>query len=145
MSSDGLTAATPADFERLAGDFAATLGPGDVVALSGDLGAGKTTFVRAAVLRLLGSDEATSPTFTLRHTYGGSPRIEHLDLYRLDSPEEAVEAGLHEAFSPDAITFVEWPERVPGLLPGNVVRVEISGSGDAERRITVRRPGGREA
>ena len=98
--------------------------------------------MRAAVKRLTGSDEATSPTFTFRHTYAGNPAVEHLDLYRLDDPEEAIEIGLYEAFSPHAVTFVEWPERMPGLLPGNAIRVSISGSGDAPRRIAVERQDG---
>jgi len=134
-------AATPADFERVAAAFAAGLRPGDAVALSGEMGAGKTAFVRAAVRQLHGRDEATSPTFTFRHTYPGEPAIEHLDLYRLDDPREAAEIGLHEAFSPDAITFVEWPERMPLLLPGNAHRVTIRGSGDARRQILIERPG----
>jgi tRNA threonylcarbamoyl adenosine modification protein YjeE len=141
MSLRRFEARSLAEFERFAGDFAATLRPGDAVALSGDLGAGKTTFVRAAVLRLHGSDEATSPTFTFRHTYAGSPRIEHLDLYRLDDPAEAAEIGLYDALSADAIAFVEWPERLPGLLPAGALRVAIAGSGDAPRRIEIVRPG----
>jgi len=136
------SAGSLAEFERFAEGFAVTLRPGDAVGLSGDLGAGKTTFVRAAVRRLHGSDEASSPTFTFRHTYAGTPTVEHLDLYRLDDPGEAIEIGLYEAFSPGAVTFVEWPERMPGLLPGNAIRVSISGSGDAPRRIAVERQDG---
>jgi tRNA threonylcarbamoyladenosine biosynthesis protein TsaE len=140
MTLERFDAASPAEFQRLAGAFAGTLRPGDAVALSGELGAGKTTFVRAAVRRLHGSDEATSPTFTFRHTYAGDPPVEHLDLYRLDDPAEAVEIGLYEAFSTAAITFVEWPERLPSLLPATAIRVAIAGSGDAPRRVEIARP-----
>jgi tRNA threonylcarbamoyladenosine biosynthesis protein TsaE len=133
-------AATQADFEALAAAFARTLQPGDAVALEGELGAGKTTFVRAVVRTLHGTDEATSPTFTIRQTYGRAPAVEHLDLYRLDDPAEATELGLHEAFSGEAITFVEWPDRLPGLMPDKTVRVRIEGSGDAPRQVTIERP-----
>jgi len=131
---------TLAAFERFAGTFATTLRPGDVVALSGELGAGKTAFVRAAVRSLQGRDAASSPTFTFRHTYPGRPIVEHLDLYRLDDPAEAAELGLHEALSPDSVTFVEWPERLPGLLPAGAIRVRIAGAGDEPRRIEIIRP-----
>ncbi len=124
----------------LASTFARTLVPGDVVALRGDLGAGKTTFV-AAVLRALGRDvDVASPTFTFWHRYGGLPPIEHLDLYRIDSPHEADELGLEEAFAPDRIVFVEWPDRLPGLIPEHVIAITFAGSGDAPRVVTIERP-----
>jgi tRNA threonylcarbamoyladenosine biosynthesis protein TsaE len=129
-----------AAFERSAADFAATLRAGDAVALEGDLGAGKTTFV-AAVARALGNaDEVASPTFIFRHRYAGAPPIEHLDLYRIEDPAEAVELGLEDAFSPDAITFVEWPSRLPSLLPAHAIRVRIEGSGDGPRVLAIERP-----
>ena len=78
-----------AAFEALAGEFARGLRPGDVVALEGELGAGKTTFVAAVVRALHGSDEVASPTFTFWHRYAGQPPLEHLDLYRIDNPAEA--------------------------------------------------------
>ncbi len=125
--------------DALARDFASTLVPGDVVALRGDLGAGKTTFV-AAVLRALGRDaDVASPTFTFWHRYGGLPPIEHLDLYRIESPHEADELGLEEALAPDGIVFVEWPDRLPGLVPAHAVAVTIAGSGDAPRTVTIER------
>jgi tRNA threonylcarbamoyladenosine biosynthesis protein TsaE len=130
-------AANLSDFRRIAARFAERLRAGDSVALSGDLGAGKTTFVRAAVERLHGSEHASSPTFTFRHTYPGEPTVEHLDLYRLERVAEAAELGLHEAFRDDAIVFVEWPERLPGLLPARAFQVRISGSGDAPRVIRI--------
>ncbi|HEV3156090.1 MAG TPA: tRNA (adenosine(37)-N6)-threonylcarbamoyltransferase complex ATPase subunit type 1 TsaE [Candidatus Baltobacteraceae bacterium] len=124
-------------FERLAREFAQTLLPGDSVALRGPLGAGKTTFVRAIVAELHGTDVATSPTFTFRHRYEGTPPIEHLDLYRIEHPKELSELGLHEAFTPDAIVLVEWPEHAPGLLPANAIEVHIEGAGEAPRRLTI--------
>ncbi len=135
-----MTVTDLAAFERSAADFAATLRAGDAVALEGDLGAGKTTFV-AAVARALGNaDEVASPTFIFRHRYAGAPPIEHLDLYRIEDPAEAVELGLEDAFSPDAITFVEWPSRLPSLLPAHAIRVRIEGSGDGPRVLAIERP-----
>ncbi len=135
-----MTVADLAAFERSAADFAATLRAGDAVALEGDLGAGKTTFV-AAVARALGNaDEVASPTFIFRHRYAGAPPIEHLDLYRIEDPAEAVELGLEDAFSADAITFVEWPSRLPGLLPAHAIRIRIEGSGDGPRVLAIERP-----
>lgn len=129
-----------AAFASCAADFAHELVPGDTVALAGDLGAGKTTFV-AAALRALGREaEVASPTFTFWHRYGGTPPIEHLDLYRIEHPGEATELGLDEAFRPDGIAFVEWPERLPDLVPARAIRVEIAGSGDGPRDVRIVRP-----
>jgi tRNA threonylcarbamoyl adenosine modification protein YjeE len=132
-------AADLAAFEEFAAGFARTLRAGDVVALEGELGAGKTTFV-AAVVKALGSSAAVaSPTFVFRHSYAGSPPLEHLDLYRIERGEEALELGLHEAFTDDAVVFVEWPERLPDLIPATSVRVRISGSGPSPRLLEIER------
>jgi tRNA threonylcarbamoyladenosine biosynthesis protein TsaE len=120
--------------------LAATLRAGDALGLSGELGAGKTTFVRALVGALHGSDvPVSSPTFIFRQRYDGTPPIEHLDLFRLDDPADALELGLEEAFGPDRITVVEWPERLPGLLPAGAVRIRIDGAGDEPRRLVIDR------
>lgn len=120
--------------------FAAGLRAGDTVGLRGPLGAGKTTLVRAIVHALHGSDDAvSSPTFVFRQRYDGEPPIEHLDLYRLDNVREVPELGLDDAFGPDRIVLVEWPERAPGLLPPGAIDVEIAGIGNGPRTITVER------
>ncbi len=138
MASDILPSLDRIAFAATAAALAATLRPGDVVALSGDLGAGKTTFVRAVVAALHGSDAAvSSPTFVFRQRYPGTPPVEHLDVYRVDDPAEAADLGLEDAFAPDAITIVEWPERVPGLVPPGAIRVTIAGSGDAPRHVRI--------
>jgi len=129
-----------AAFENVAVSFARELRPGDVIALAGDLGAGKTTFV-AAVLRALGSNaEVASPTFTFWHRYGGVPPVEHLDLYRIEHRSEARELGLEEAFGAEGITFVEWPERLPELVPARAIRIHIAGAGAAPRELRIERP-----
>jgi tRNA threonylcarbamoyladenosine biosynthesis protein TsaE len=135
-----LHAPTVAAFEKLAADFARELRPGDVVALEGPLGSGKTTFVAAVVRALDNPADVASPTFTFWHRYGGSPPIEHLDLFRIENASEARELGLEEAFGPAGIALVEWPELLPGLLPENAIRLRIAGSGDGPREIEIERP-----
>jgi tRNA threonylcarbamoyladenosine biosynthesis protein TsaE len=123
-----------------AAKLAESLRAGDALALSGELGAGKTTFVRALVRALHGSDiPVSSPTFVFRHRYEGTPPIEHLDLFRIDDPADAADLGLEEAFGPDRITVVEWPERLPGLLPPGAIGIRIHGAGDEPRRLVIER------
>jgi tRNA threonylcarbamoyladenosine biosynthesis protein TsaE len=122
-------AATAALGERLA----AHARPGDVIALHGDLGAGKTTLARALIRRLAGPEtEAPSPTFTLVQTYQ-TPGLAvwHFDLYRLEHPGEARELGLEEAV--DGLCLIEWPERLGRDLP--VARLEVRLSFDGDGRI----------
>ena len=103
--------------EALAARLAKRARPGDVIALRGDLGAGKTAFARAFIRALGGSEEVPSPTFTLVQVYAlKAATIWHFDLYRLHSPEEAWELGIEEAFS-TGIALIEWPERLGPLLP----------------------------
>jgi tRNA threonylcarbamoyladenosine biosynthesis protein TsaE len=74
-----------------------------------------------------------------RQCYDGPPPVEHLDLYRIDDPAEAADLGLDEAFASDRITVVEWPERLPGLLPADAIRVWIDGVGDGPRSVRIDR------
>jgi len=102
---------------RLAALLARDARRGDLIALRGALGSGKTTFARAFI-RARGHDgeDVPSPTFTLVEIYDGDPPIWHFDLYRLEKPEEALELGLEEALG-DGICLVEWPERIAAMLP----------------------------
>lgn len=127
------------EFAAFAASFARELKAGDVVGLSGPLGAGKTTFVKAVVNARLGSDPASSPTFTFWHRYPGTPPIDHLDLYRIDDPGELTELGLEEAFDGTSIVLVEWWRNAPTLLPPVRYEVDISGKGEGPRGVTVRR------
>jgi len=115
--------------------IAAVLKPGDVVALAGDLGAGKTTLARA-ILRALGVAESVpSPTFTLVQSYAtGNFPLSHYDLYRLNQASELNELGLEEALE-DGAALVEWPERAGGYLPHDALYVRLDGQNGARRAI----------
>jgi tRNA threonylcarbamoyladenosine biosynthesis protein TsaE len=86
-----------------------------------------------------GDVPVSSPTFVFRQRYDGTPPIEHLDLFRIHDVAEAADLGLEEAFGPDRITVVEWPDRLPGLLPASAVRVSIEGAGEEPRRVRIER------
>jgi tRNA threonylcarbamoyladenosine biosynthesis protein TsaE len=120
---------------------------GDAIALSGDLGAGKTTLARG-LLRGLGLEgEAPSPTFTLVQSYE-PPELRlpvwHCDLYRLEHPEEAIELGLDEAYD-SALVLIEWPERLGRHLPAHALRLRLEGAGEPQRRLTATVPPAWEA
>jgi tRNA threonylcarbamoyladenosine biosynthesis protein TsaE len=125
------------DTHALAHHLAARLGPGDVVLLSGDLGAGKTTFVRGIAAGLgIDSDQVTSPTFTLVHEYrGGRLTLYHADLYRLDKAATA-DLGLEELGVSDGVLAIEWPERLMHALPG-ALHVHLELVDETTRRITI--------
>jgi tRNA threonylcarbamoyl adenosine modification protein YjeE len=141
MTSDIVcVAATEGDLQAFARKFASTIHAGDVIALSGPLGAGKTAFVRAVVAALHGDDEVSSPTFTIWNRYDGAPPVDHLDFYRIDGPAELFELGVEDAFDDaESITFVEWWERAASFLPDRRYEIEIDGAGDAPRSIALRR------
>ena len=108
---------TPEETEALAAELAARLAPGDVVTVSGELGSGKTTFVRGACAALGVQENVTSPTYTIGHRYhGAGVEVSHLDLYRFEG-FSAAEWGDLEPYFDDAIVFVEWPEAGAGVLP----------------------------
>lgn len=132
---------SPEETGRLARRLAERLDPGSVVALEGDLGAGKTTFAQAFARGLGVQDVVNSPTFTLIKEYEGTRcPFYHMDVYRL-TPEEAEELGLEEYFGGDGISLVEWASRIEELLPGERLEVELvrplpdqDGGADANRR-----------
>ncbi|MDQ6986956.1 MAG: tRNA (adenosine(37)-N6)-threonylcarbamoyltransferase complex ATPase subunit type 1 TsaE [Mariprofundaceae bacterium] len=118
---------------EFAAKFAKSLKPGDVVALGGDLGVGKSVFARA-VMRALGvTDEALpSPTYTIIQEYDGrqyngeSCQIAHMDWYRLQGEGELAAIGVCDYFQKPWICLIEWPERAPDLLPGDAIRISLA-------------------
>jgi tRNA threonylcarbamoyladenosine biosynthesis protein TsaE len=111
---------------------------GDVVALTGELGAGKTCFTQGLVLGLGVAARATSPTFVLINEYRGRVPVHHVDAYRTSTLDELYELGLPELFA-DGVTIVEWADKVAPVLPPDAIRVHIEGVGDDPRAITIRR------
>ncbi len=125
----------------LANAFAKVLKPPMVVLLTGDLGAGKTTFVKDVVSALGCDDLVTSPTFTLLNTYNAKFPVYHFDMYRLSSAEEAMNVGFEEYFDKntlDGVCFVEWPENVEGLINDVDYVIEIEKNGDLRRTVTIK-------
>jgi tRNA threonylcarbamoyladenosine biosynthesis protein TsaE len=129
----GSAAETEAVGERLAAD----LGPGDVVLVSGELGAGKTTLIRGACRALGVSETVTSPTFTIGHTYSGRVPVSHLDLYRLAELDQEDPALLEDYVTPETVAFIEWPGTAEPWLERVTRRVEIRHAGGDEREIVL--------
>jgi tRNA threonylcarbamoyladenosine biosynthesis protein TsaE len=123
----------------VAAALARELRVGDVVTVSGELGSGKTTFVRGACRALGVLVPVTSPTFTVGHRYPADPDISHLDLFRFQGLS-AAEWGDLEPYFDDAICFVEWPEAAAGALPPVRVEVRLSHVDPARRQITLESP-----
>jgi tRNA threonylcarbamoyladenosine biosynthesis protein TsaE len=127
---------SPAETEALAARLAEKLRPGDLVTVAGELGSGKTTFVRGACRSLGVTGAVTSPTFTIGHRYEGDVSVSHLDLYRFANVSHA-EWGDLEPYFDDAIAFVEWPEAGAGVLPQPRARVHMRHSGSDRRSIRI--------
>ena len=137
MARFDIVTASPEETEALAGRLARALRVGDVVTLSGDLGSGKTTFVRGACRALGVTRPVTSPTFTIAHRYASDGlAVSHLDLYRFEHVEPE-EWGTLEPYLDDALCFVEWPEAGAGFLPPARVAVSFRHIDPAHRGITV--------
>jgi tRNA threonylcarbamoyladenosine biosynthesis protein TsaE len=127
---------SPEETEAVAARFAAVLRPGDVVTVSGELGSGKTTFVRGACRALGVTQPVTSPTFTIGHRYDG---VAHLDLYRF-AGVSAAEWGDLEPYFDGTIAFVEWPEAGESALPEPRFRVRLRHIDEAHRMIELESP-----
>ena len=129
--------ASPEETEAAGALLARRLSAGDVVLVSGELGSGKTCFVRGAA-RALGVDgPVTSPTFTVGQVYAGTPDVAHLDLYRLGSLAEEDPALLEDYLTPDRVAFVEWPALGEPAIETVAARVELEHLGGDRRRISV--------
>lgn len=123
---------SPEETRILGASLAPTLLPGDVIAISGDLGAGKTVFVQGLAAALGVQKRVTSPAFTIVHEYEGRYPIIHLDIYRLNSFQELLDLGFEEFLDPKAIVVLEWGEAVEPLLPRSHMRIELRRSDDLD-------------
>jgi tRNA threonylcarbamoyladenosine biosynthesis protein TsaE len=129
----------PAETEALAARVAAVLEPGDVVLISGELGAGKTTFVRGACRALGIRGRVTSPTFTIGRRYEGRVPVSHLDLYRLGDLADEDPALLADYVAPDRVVFVEWPQAAEGFVSEVAATVRLAHQGGDARELTIAR------
>jgi len=135
---DSIISHSPQETFEFGKQFAARLKPGTVLALSGDLGAGKTHFVKGLAVGLDIETEATSPTFTLIHEYtGGRMPLFHIDLYRLEEPEEALNIGLDEYLDSNGVTAIEWADKFESLIPDYATKIQIRVLEGDSRQIVV--------
>ena len=132
--------AGPEDTEAIAAQMAGALTSGDVLLLTGDLGAGKTTFVRGLARGLGVSIGVKSPSFAIHLRYPGSLPLHHLDLYRLGSSRDLSELGLEDVLERDGVTVIEWGERLGDWIPERAVRIRFNDRGGSERQIVVDAP-----
>ena len=140
-ADDTLASASPEQTRDVGERLAQTLGPSAVVALTGELGAGKTCFVQGLVRGLGATTRATSPTFVLVNEYRGRFPIHHVDAYRIGAPAEMVDIGLLDLIDGDGVTVIEWADKILSLLPDRTIHVVIDGVGDEQRTITIHSPG----
>lgn len=123
---------------EFAKNFARNLTGGEVILLNGELGAGKTVFVKGLAAGLGITDDVTSPTFTLMNEYDGRLKLYHFDVYRLSSGAEAYEAGLTEFFGESgSVSCIEWSDNISDAISGKVTAIDISYLGDGKREITI--------
>ena len=129
------------NIDHAAPDFIAQMGDKTVYAFYGEMGAGKTTFINALCKALGVEDDTTnSPSFSIINEYRSDTTAEliyHFDLYRLESLEEAFDIGVEDYFDSGALCFLEWPERIDDILPGDTVKVNIIVNDDDTRTITI--------
>lgn len=135
----------PQETQRVGQLLGQLLQSGDVLLVSGELGAGKTTFIQGLALGIGIQARVTSPTFTIIHEYPGSLPLHHIDAYRLEDAREIAELGLEEYFYGDGITAVEWAERIADWIPSDYLYVRLARVSDEEgqRAITIGARGSR--
>jgi len=138
LSVERSESGSAAETEAVGAKLAAELGPGDVVVISGELGAGKTTLIRGACRALGVTGPVTSPTFTIGQRYRGRLPVSHLDLYRLGDMEAEDPALLDDYLDPGSVAFVEWPAVAGPQLSGRrTVEVRLAHLGGDRRRIEI--------
>ena len=144
MPTVTLISHSPAETESLGAEWGRAARQGQVLALNGDLGAGKTQWVRGLARGLGIPARVHSPTFTLVNEYGGGRlQLFHLDLYRLETPAQILSAGVEDYLTPEGVTVIEWAERAfdPASSPPGLITVRFEIIGDTERKIIYDDPG----
>jgi tRNA threonylcarbamoyladenosine biosynthesis protein TsaE len=136
-AAETLHSGSTADTEAIGSRLASRLSPGDVVLVSGELGAGKTTLIRGACRALGVKGPVTSPTFTIGQRYRGTVPVSHLDLFRLESTEGEDPGLLDDYLTPDAVAFVEWPAAAEPQLEHVKLRVRLDHAGGDTRVVTI--------
>jgi tRNA threonylcarbamoyladenosine biosynthesis protein TsaE len=131
----------PDETRRLALDLAAGLKPGSVIALHGDLGAGKTCFTQGLAEGLGVERPVTSPTFTLVDEHPGRLKLNHIDLYRIHTVQEALNMGIDDYLHGDGVTVIEWAERIASLLPPHTLHISLKAGNEPDER-EIRMEGG---
>jgi tRNA threonylcarbamoyladenosine biosynthesis protein TsaE len=138
VAAETIETASAAETEALGARVAERLRPGDVVVVSGEVGAGKTTLIRGACRALGVTEPVTSPTFTIGQRYGGGRLpVSHLDLYRLGSLEGEDPALLDDYLGPDGVAFVEWPAVGVERLGRPALEIRIEHAGEERRRLEI--------
>lgn len=112
--------------------------PGDIICLKGELGAGKTHFVKGFVQAFgISPDAVSSPTFSIIQEYSGSLPVYHFDCYRLENPREALEIGAEEYLYGEGVSIIEWPERIEAILPEKVKQIQITPISNTTRKVNI--------
>ena len=144
MTTSKVISRSPDETREIAAALAPRLGPGDLVALTGELGAGKTCFVQglASGLGVGAATLVNSPTFTILKEYKGRLPVYHFDAYRLDGADELAGIGYEEYFYGEGVTAVEWADKVEDLIPSGAVTVTMIIKGEKEREIVIRTDAG---
>lgn len=142
-----LETTSPEETEFLGRQLGQLLDEGDIITLSGELGGGKTCFVRGIVSGAapVALDMVASPTFAILNEYPGSPPIFHYDCYRLRGSDDAIELGLEDHLFGKGICLIEWPDRIEGLLPPDRLEIRFEYQGETTRRISIQPFGERMA
>ena len=125
--------------ENVGFEFAKKLAPGDCIAMKGDLGAGKTAFVRGMAKLLCPGTRVQSPTYTIVNSYRGKIPLFHFDMYRIDGEESLYSTGFFDYLDAGGICAVEWSEKIEEFLPENCYAVSITKNGETDREIVISR------
>jgi hydrolase, P-loop family len=122
---------------NIAKSLASSLKPGTVIALDGELGAGKTVFVKGIAMGLGIFENITSPTFTIVKEYSGRLKLYHFDVYRIEDSSELFEIGFDEYINGEGVSVIEWAVNIEDTLPSDTIYINIEGSGYSQRKIEI--------